>query len=186
MACKSLLRGWTSGIPAGHLVVMACANDPVHRAGAIDGLTPRGRTTIVGGLQSNVLTLRSVRLSLVAAGTYGRTPIHQRGTRLIQVVNQLELGPLLEQRYDDLSPVSQLRAGLGMGLLGAPELLIVDEPAGLPEPERTRLVALFRRLQLRMKVTTVWLTSRPLDIASLTDQPLAWANPERLVPGTSR
>lgn len=185
-AWRQLLGGWRTGTAPGQLVVMACSDEAEHRACAIDAIKPRDRAVIVGGIQSNLLTVRSARLSLVAACKYGRTPILQRGTRLIAVVNRLELTPLLEARFDDLPAFDRLRVGLGIALLWAPELLIVDEPAGLPEPERTRLAALFRRLQLRTKLTTVWLTSRPLDIASLTDQPLEQAQVNRLVAGTSR
>jgi ABC-type multidrug transport system ATPase subunit len=65
-----------------------------------------------------------------------------------QVATELELGPVLEQRVRTLSQGYRRRAGLARALLGAPELLLLDEPwNGLDVASAERLTDLLIRLR---------------------------------------
>jgi len=67
---------------------------------------------------------------------------------LQRVAAELELGPVLEQRVRTLSQGYRRRAGLARALLGAPELLLLDEPwNGLDAESAERLTRLLTRLR---------------------------------------
>jgi Cu-processing system ATP-binding protein len=65
-----------------------------------------------------------------------------------RTARELELGPVLEQRVQTLSQGYRRRAGLARALLGAPELLLLDEPwNGLDVEAAERLTRLLERLR---------------------------------------
>jgi ABC-type multidrug transport system ATPase subunit len=67
-----------------------------------------------------------------------------------RVATELELGAVLEQRVRTLSQGYRRRAGLARALLGAPELVLLDEPwNGLDAGSAARLTALLLRLRAR-------------------------------------
>jgi len=61
---------------------------------------------------------------------------------------ELDLGPALEQRVHTLSQGYRRRAGLARALLGAPDLLLLDEPwNGLDTATAERLTRLLERMR---------------------------------------
>jgi ABC-type multidrug transport system ATPase subunit len=69
---------------------------------------------------------------------------------------ELELGAVLDQRVRTLSQGYRRRAGLARALLGAPELLLLDEPwNGLDAEAASRLTALLVHLRARRATVLV-------------------------------
>ena len=69
---------------------------------------------------------------------------------------ELELGAVLEQRVRTLSQGYRRRAGLARALLGAPDLLLLDEPwNGLDSESAARLSALLVHLRARRATVLV-------------------------------
>jgi ABC-type multidrug transport system ATPase subunit len=79
----------------------------------------------------------------------GLEPAHARAA-----ADELELGAVLEQRVRTLSQGYRRRAGLARALLGAPDLVLLDEPwNGLDVASAERLTE--RLLALRARGATV-------------------------------
>ncbi len=69
-------------------------------------------------------------------------------TELHRVASELELGPVLDQRVRTLSQGYRRRAGLARALLGAPEIVLLDEPwNGLDLASAERLTRLLVHLR---------------------------------------
>ena len=86
----------------------------------------------------------------VYAGLYG-TP---RGS-MDELLERFELGPLLRQRFGDLSLGQQTRAGLARALMHRPDLLILDEPTASLDPDiadKTRRLLLEIRAERSLSI----------------------------------
>ncbi len=87
--------------------------------------------------------------------------IEQRATDLLGLVDLSAAG---EQRVDDYQRGMKQRLGIAQALVGAPDVLLLDEPAAGLEPfEREQVLRTIRRLGSGV---TVLLTSRCVDDAS--------------------
>ena len=102
---------------------------------------------------------------------------------LARVVDLVDLAPHLDSRVDDLSGGQLCRVSLAVALLGAPELLVLDEPTvGLDPVLRRDLWAIFHRLA--GSGVTLLVSSHVMDEASRCDRLLLMRSGELLADDT--
>jgi len=113
----------------------------------------------------------SVRQNLL----YGTRPARPRPADLgfEHVTGVLEIGHLAERRTGTLSGGERQRVALGRALLGAPRLLLLDEPlARLDGPLKERLLPYLRRLREEFAIPIVYVTHAPDEVVALCDEVL--------------
>ncbi len=109
------------------------------------------------------LTIRSNLL-------YGwkRTPKNERKIHLDQVVQTLDLEPLLSRYPGRLSGGEQQRVAIGRALLTSPRLLLMDEPLSSLDIHRKREVfPLIRRLNTEFHIPIIYVTHALQEVMQL-------------------
>jgi ABC-2 type transport system ATP-binding protein len=110
-------------------------------------------------------------------------PRAETKAELARVVEFVDLTAQLSSRVDDLSGGQVCRVSLAVALLGAPELLVLDEPTvGLDPVLRRDLWAIFHRLAA--DGATLLVSSHVMDEASRCDRLLLMRNGELLADDT--
>jgi len=95
------------------------------------------------------------------------------GPRLEEVVELLELSPLLTRRPADCSGGERQRVALGRALLGAPRLLLLDEPlASLDRGLKRQILPFLRRVREASGIPLLIVSHDLGDLLALTDEVL--------------
>jgi molybdate transport system ATP-binding protein len=93
----------------------------------------------------------------------------ERRFALDQIVDLLEIGPLLEKRPAVLSGGERQRVALGRALLASPEILLLDEPmASLDERLKAQILPFLRRLKEETSVPIIYVSHALREILELT------------------
>ena len=109
-----------------------------------------------------------------------RTPVARRRIDQTEVVEQLNLAPLLNRWPHHLSGGERQRVALGRALLTSPDLLLLDEPlVSLDQPEKRRILEVLQQLQHRHALPMLYVSHDMDDIIWLAHQ-LAWMNQGRI------
>ena len=88
-----------------------------------------------------------------------------------QIVNLLELEPLLQHRPSQLSGGEKQRVALGRALLASPGLLLLDEPlASLDERLKQQILPFLRRVKEQLGVPMIYVSHNINEILDLTRQ----------------
>lgn len=110
----------------------------------------------------------SVRRNLEYGGKRGngRTPVAGFDT----VVELLGLAPLLDRRPADLSGGEQQRVAIGRALLGAPRLLLLDEPlANLDRERKDEILPFLDRLTAELAIPMIYVSHSLNEVVRLSD-----------------
>ena len=98
-------------------------------------------------------------------------PTAARKFALSEVVELLELGPLLTRWPAQLSGGESQRVALGRAILSSPRLLLLDEPlTSLDRRLKQQIMPFFRRIRDATQIPMLYVSHDPLDILDLTDQ----------------
>lgn len=101
---------------------------------------------------------------------YDRIARAERRAAFDEVVEWLELGPLLSRRTAHLSGGERQRVALGRALLASPRLLLIDEPlSALDLAARERLLPWIAALPSQLEAPVVHVTHSLREVARLAD-----------------
>ncbi len=104
--------------------------------------------------------------------TYGyrRVPGGERHVEPEQIVELLDLGPLMNRRPRDLSGGEKQRVALGRALLAHPRLLIMDEPlAALDQARREDVLPFIERLGEELDIPIVYISHAMEEVMRLAE-----------------
>jgi len=98
-------------------------------------------------------------------------PARERRIRFDEVVELLEIGPLLERRAHQLSGGERQRVALGRALLASPRLLLLDEPlSSLDRRLKAQILPYLRRVHRALGVPLLIVSHDLSEILHLTDR----------------
>ncbi len=90
--------------------------------------------------------------------------------RTDKAVAALELGPYLHRRPADLSGGQRQRVAMGRAIVREPQVFLFDEPlSNLDAKLRNQMRVEIKRLQHRLKVTTIYVTHDQVEAMTLAD-----------------
>ena len=135
--------------------------------GEAEGIKRRLGIVFQNSVLDDILTVKE-NLT-VRAGFYGLTGRRWR-ERLAKLCGMFELEDILSRPFGKLSGGQRRRADIARGLIGSPELLILDDPTtGLDPATRRAVWEIVRRLQ-REEGMTVFLTTHYMEEAEGSDR----------------
>jgi len=108
---------------------------------------------------------------------YKRLAPQQRKLAPDDVIEVLELAPLLKQRVTGLSGGERQRVALGRALLASPQLLILDEPlSALDHGLKEQIIPFLRRSLRRFAIPYIYISHSLSEMRRLTDQVVVLGN----------
>ncbi|MFB9263716.1 molybdenum ABC transporter ATP-binding protein [Bradyrhizobium erythrophlei] len=96
------------------------------------------------------------------------TPTAKRGGQLVQIVELLGIGHLLDRHPRSLSGGEKQRVAIGRALLATPRLLLMDEPlASLDDARKAEILPYLERLYDETKVPIIYVSHSVPEVARL-------------------
>ena len=94
----------------------------------------------------------------------------QIDARVDEAARILELGPYLERKPANLSGGQRQRVAMGRAIVREPEVFLFDEPlSNLDAKLRSQMRLEIKRIQHRLKVTTIYVTHDQIEAMTLAD-----------------
>ena len=104
---------------------------------------------------------------------YKLTPESHRRVNPAQLVNLLELGPLMQRRTEGLSGGEQQRVALARALAASPDLLLLDEPlAALHLSIRGRILRYLKAIHRELSIPMLYVSHSISEVIALADSAL--------------
>lgn len=98
-------------------------------------------------------------------------PAAQRRFAPAQIVDLLQLSPLLKRPIQHLSGGERQRIALGRALLSSPQLLLLDEPlASLDQGLKSRIIPYLRHIRREFDIPILYVSHSVAEILELTGQ----------------
>tara|TARA_B100000315_G_scaffold257811_1_gene307954 strand:+ start:801 stop:1904 length:1104 start_codon:yes stop_codon:yes gene_type:complete len=126
-------------------------------------------------------------LSVESNLRYGlnRTPKTKRYISWNQVIDLLDLGPLLHRRTHHLSGGEQRRVAIGRAVLASPRLLLMDEPlVGLDMQRKHEIIPLIQQLRDTLHIPIVYVTHAINEVLQLASTLLLMEEGKTVAAGT--
>lgn len=102
---------------------------------------------------------------------YDLLPASERRFNVAQIVDLLELHPLLDRRPGLLSGGERQRVALGRAILTSPRLLLMDEPlASLDQGLKDRIIPYLRHIRSDLRIPMLYVSHSVAEILELTGQ----------------
>ncbi|MFV0415370.1 MAG: molybdenum ABC transporter ATP-binding protein [Chthoniobacterales bacterium] len=116
----------------------------------------------------------NVRQNLLFASRRSTAEAASLQSAFQDIVEVLELQPLLERSVSDLSGGERQRVALGRALCSEPHLLMLDEPlASLDMGLRHRILPFLKRVREHFDVPMLIVSHQPLELQTLCDEVIA-------------
>lgn len=113
----------------------------------------------------------SVRENLAYGLKNRRVPRNEIEGRIAETVGLLDIGQLLDRRPAQLSGGQRQRVAMGRAIVRNPALFLFDEPlSNLDAKLRIQMRVEIRRLQRRLKTTSIYVTHDQLEAMTLADR----------------
>lgn len=127
----------------------------------------------------------NVKRNLLFAARLTTSTGRQREATFRDVVQVLELEPLLERSTEALSGGERQRVALGRALCSEPRLLLLDEPlASLDVELRYRILQFLKRVREHFDVPMLIVSHQPLELQALCDEVIALREGKAVARGT--
>jgi multiple sugar transport system ATP-binding protein len=112
----------------------------------------------------------TVRENLSFSLGLAKVPEAEARARVDRAVAALELSPYLARRPSELSGGQRQRVAMGRAIVREPEVFLFDEPlSNLDAKLRNQMRVEIKRLQHRLKVTTIYVTHDQVEAMTLAD-----------------
>lgn len=130
--------------------------------------------------QARLFAHLNVRHNLGYGGFFARR--RPSRARFDQVVDMLDIGPLLDRRIGGLSGGEQQRVAIGRALLSDPALLLLDEPlASLDAPRKREVLPYIERLSSETALPIVFVSHQLDEMLRLANRHVATIRDGRIV-----
>ena len=112
----------------------------------------------------------TVRQNLEFSLKLEKLPQTEVEQRIASAISVLELDPYLERKPSELSGGQRQRVAMGRAIVREPKVFLFDEPlSNLDAKLRNQMRVEIKRLQKRLKVTTIYVTHDQVEAMTLAD-----------------
>lgn len=112
-------------------------------------------------------------------------PVGRRRFKLSDILDMLDIGPLLERRIGTLSGGQRQRIAIGRAILGCPDILLLDEPmSALDGPLKEQILPFLQRIRHQLGIPMLFISHNMHEVLTMSDQLLLLNQGRVLAHGT--